>query len=169
MKTLHKQCEGLDVQRAEVVACLRVVNRKKASYAVGRFPTTTRRLRLTRRARPAISEERGRGSRPSHICALILHGAAIGGMALHKVPLILRTEAPFALARLQLRISAFWMGLCFDARNEFSSATRSHQPQDFDASRYAGRSRGASLEGCAVAQRLPRPRRQSISSSLCPW
>ena len=48
MKTLHKRCESLDVQRVEVVACLRVINRSTASYAMGRVPTTTRRLRLTR-------------------------------------------------------------------------------------------------------------------------
>jgi transposase len=44
MKTLHKRCAGLDVHKAEVVACLRVVNRRKVSYEVRRFPTTTRRL-----------------------------------------------------------------------------------------------------------------------------
>src|SRR5262245_41089402 len=44
MKTLHKRCAGLDVHKAEVVACLRVVNRGKASYELRRFPTTTRAL-----------------------------------------------------------------------------------------------------------------------------
>jgi len=32
MKTLHKRCAGLDVHKAEVVACLRVVSRGKESY-----------------------------------------------------------------------------------------------------------------------------------------
>jgi len=44
MKTLHKRCAGLDVHKTEVVACLRVVNRGKASYELRRFPTTTRAL-----------------------------------------------------------------------------------------------------------------------------
>src|SRR5262245_27579798 len=44
MKTLHKRCAGLDVHKAEVVACLRVANRGKASYELRRFPTTTRAL-----------------------------------------------------------------------------------------------------------------------------
>jgi transposase len=44
MKTLHKRCAGLDVHKAEVVACLRVANRGKASYELRRFPTTTRGL-----------------------------------------------------------------------------------------------------------------------------
>jgi len=44
MKTLHKRCAGLDVHKAEVVACLRVVNRGKESYELRRFPTTTRGL-----------------------------------------------------------------------------------------------------------------------------
>ena len=30
MKTLHNRCAGLDVHKAEVVACLRVANRGKA-------------------------------------------------------------------------------------------------------------------------------------------
>jgi hypothetical protein len=42
MKTLHKRCAGLDVHKTEVVACLRVANRGKASYEVRRYPTTTR-------------------------------------------------------------------------------------------------------------------------------
>jgi transposase len=44
MKTLHKRCAGLDVHKTEVVACLRVANRGKASYQLRRFPTTTRAL-----------------------------------------------------------------------------------------------------------------------------
>jgi transposase len=44
MKTLHKRCAGLDVHKTKVVACLRVVNRGKASYELRRFPTTTRAL-----------------------------------------------------------------------------------------------------------------------------
>jgi transposase len=44
MKTLHKRCAGLDVHKVEVVACLRLVARGKASYQVRRFPTTTKGL-----------------------------------------------------------------------------------------------------------------------------
>jgi hypothetical protein len=44
MKTLHKRCAGLDVHKVEVVACLRLVARGKASYAVRRFATTTKGL-----------------------------------------------------------------------------------------------------------------------------
>src|SRR5262249_25423056 len=44
MKTLHKRCAGLDVHKAEVVTCLRVADRGKASYELRRFPTTTRGL-----------------------------------------------------------------------------------------------------------------------------
>jgi transposase len=44
MKTLHKSCAGLDVHKKEVVACLRLVMRGKASYEVRRFATTTRGL-----------------------------------------------------------------------------------------------------------------------------
>jgi transposase len=44
MKTLHRRCAGLDVHKVEVVACLRVVARGKASYEVRRFPTTTKGL-----------------------------------------------------------------------------------------------------------------------------
>ena len=44
MKTLHRRCAGLDVHKAEVVACLRLVTRGKASYEVRRFATTTREL-----------------------------------------------------------------------------------------------------------------------------
>ena len=42
MKTLHKRCAGLDVHKKEVVACLRLVIRGKATYEVRRFATTTR-------------------------------------------------------------------------------------------------------------------------------
>ena len=41
MKTLHKRCAGLDVHKAEVVACLRVVTNRKVGQEVRRFPTTT--------------------------------------------------------------------------------------------------------------------------------
>src|SRR5262249_8500051 len=41
MKTLHRRCAGLDVHKKEVVACLRLVVRGKATYEVRRFPTTT--------------------------------------------------------------------------------------------------------------------------------
>ena len=41
MKTLQKRCAGLDVHKKEVVACLRLVVRGKATYEVRRFPTTT--------------------------------------------------------------------------------------------------------------------------------
>jgi transposase len=44
MKTLHRRCAGLDVHKKEVVACLRLVIRGKASYEVRRFATTTRGL-----------------------------------------------------------------------------------------------------------------------------
>ena len=44
MHTLHKRCAGLDVHKKEVVACLRLVARNKASHEVRRFPTTTRGL-----------------------------------------------------------------------------------------------------------------------------
>jgi transposase len=44
MKTLHKRCAGLDVHKVEVVACLRLVARGRASYEVRRFPTTTKGL-----------------------------------------------------------------------------------------------------------------------------
>jgi transposase len=44
MKTLHRRCAGLDVHKVEVVACLRLVARGKASYEVRRFPTTTKGL-----------------------------------------------------------------------------------------------------------------------------
>jgi transposase len=44
MKTLHKRCAGLDVHKAEVVACLRLVKRSKVDREVRRFPTTTQGL-----------------------------------------------------------------------------------------------------------------------------
>ena len=44
MKTLHRRCAGLDVHKKEVVACLRLVIRGKATYEVRRFTTTTRGL-----------------------------------------------------------------------------------------------------------------------------
>ena len=44
MKTLHKRCAGLDVHKAEVVACLRVVMNRKVGQEVRRFPTTTQGL-----------------------------------------------------------------------------------------------------------------------------
>ena len=44
MKTLHRRCAGLDVHKKEVVACLRLVVRGKATYEVRRFATTTRGL-----------------------------------------------------------------------------------------------------------------------------
>ncbi len=44
MQTIHKRCAGLDVHKKEVVACLRLVARNKASHEVRRFPTTTRGL-----------------------------------------------------------------------------------------------------------------------------
>jgi transposase len=44
MKTLHERCAGLDVHKKEVVACLRLVAREKATYDVRRFLTTTRGL-----------------------------------------------------------------------------------------------------------------------------
>jgi transposase len=41
METLHRKCAGLDVHKKEVVACLRLAIRGKASYEVRRFRTTT--------------------------------------------------------------------------------------------------------------------------------
>jgi transposase len=41
MKTLHKRCAGLDVHKAQVVACLRIAARGKPGYEVRRFETTT--------------------------------------------------------------------------------------------------------------------------------
>jgi transposase len=44
MKVLHRRCAGLDVHKDEVVACVRVVKRSKATHEVCRFATTTRGL-----------------------------------------------------------------------------------------------------------------------------
>jgi transposase len=44
MKVLHRRCAGLDVHKEEVVACVRVVKRSKATHEVRRFATTTRGL-----------------------------------------------------------------------------------------------------------------------------
>lgn len=44
MKTMHKRCAGLDVHKAEVVACLRLVSKRKTAREVRRFPTTTQGL-----------------------------------------------------------------------------------------------------------------------------
>jgi transposase len=44
MKTLYSRCAGLDVHKAEVVACVRLVGRRKVGREVRRFPTTTRGL-----------------------------------------------------------------------------------------------------------------------------
>jgi transposase len=44
MKVLHRRCAGLDVHKDEVVACVRVVKRSKATHEVRRFATTTRGL-----------------------------------------------------------------------------------------------------------------------------
>jgi transposase len=44
MKTLHNRCAGLDVHKVEVVACLRLVRRRKVEREVRRFLTTTQGL-----------------------------------------------------------------------------------------------------------------------------
>jgi transposase len=44
MKTLHKRCAGLDVHKVEVVACLRLISKRKVEREVRRFPTTTQGL-----------------------------------------------------------------------------------------------------------------------------
>jgi transposase len=44
MKTLHSQCAGLDVHKAEVVACLRIITKRKVEHETRRFPTTTKGL-----------------------------------------------------------------------------------------------------------------------------
>jgi transposase len=44
MQTLHKRCAGLGVHKKEVVGCLRLVARNKASHEVRRFPATARGL-----------------------------------------------------------------------------------------------------------------------------
>ena len=38
MKTLHKRCAGLDVHKAEVVACVRLISKRKVEREVRRFP-----------------------------------------------------------------------------------------------------------------------------------
>jgi transposase len=52
MKTLHKRCAGLDVHKVEVVACLRVISKRKVEREVRRFPTTTRGSGGRRASRP---------------------------------------------------------------------------------------------------------------------
>ncbi len=44
MKTLHRQCAGLDVHSGTVVACARLTVRTKVSHEVRRFSTATRDL-----------------------------------------------------------------------------------------------------------------------------
>jgi transposase len=44
MQVLHERCAGLDVHKAEVVACVRVVDRGEVRREVRRFRTTTRGL-----------------------------------------------------------------------------------------------------------------------------
>src|SRR6266498_3130027 len=44
MKTLHKRCAGLDVHKAEVVACLRVIKDREVGREVRRFPAATQGL-----------------------------------------------------------------------------------------------------------------------------
>src|SRR6201997_5287961 len=44
MKTLHKRCAGVDVHKVEVVACLRLIGKRKVEREVRRFPTTTQGL-----------------------------------------------------------------------------------------------------------------------------
>ena len=44
MKTLHRRCAGLDVHKDEVVACVWLIVRGRASHEVRRFATTTRGL-----------------------------------------------------------------------------------------------------------------------------
>ena len=44
MKVLHRRCAGLDVHKAEVVACARVFAGRKVVHEVRRFGTTTREL-----------------------------------------------------------------------------------------------------------------------------
>src|SRR4029077_15859160 len=62
MKTLHKRCAGLDVHKVEVVACVRLISKRKVEREVRRFPTTTQGLL-------ALAEGLGRG------------GGTPGGMA----------------------------------------------------------------------------------------
>jgi transposase len=44
MKTLHKRCAGLDVHKAEVVACVRLISKRRVERKVRRFPMTTQGL-----------------------------------------------------------------------------------------------------------------------------
>lgn len=44
MEIVHERCAGLDVHKEEVVACARVQERRRTTYAQARFPTTTRGL-----------------------------------------------------------------------------------------------------------------------------
>ena len=44
MKVLNRRCAGLDVHKAEVVACARVFAGRKVVQEVRRFGTTTREL-----------------------------------------------------------------------------------------------------------------------------
>jgi transposase len=44
MKVLHRRCAGLDIHKAEVVACARVFAGRKVVHEVRRFGTTTREL-----------------------------------------------------------------------------------------------------------------------------
>jgi transposase len=44
MKVMHRRCAGLDVHKAEVVACARVLAGRKVVHEVRRFGTTTREL-----------------------------------------------------------------------------------------------------------------------------
>lgn len=44
MKTLHDRCAGLDVHKIEVVACVRLVSKRKVVREVRRFLTTTQGL-----------------------------------------------------------------------------------------------------------------------------
>jgi hypothetical protein len=44
MKTLHKRCAGLDVHKAQAVACVRIITKRKVERETRRFPTTTKGL-----------------------------------------------------------------------------------------------------------------------------
>jgi hypothetical protein len=44
MKALHKRCAGLDGHKVEVVACLRLVSKRKVEREVRRFRTATQGL-----------------------------------------------------------------------------------------------------------------------------
>lgn len=44
MKVLHRRCAGLDVHKDVVVACARLLAKRKASYELERFATTTQGL-----------------------------------------------------------------------------------------------------------------------------